>query len=55
MENSIECIAISDRGLPLLSDCDTLTAAEDFWHMDRVTKALMMVKMNLPATWMKAM
>ena len=38
MENSIECIAISDRGLPLLSDCDTLTAAEDFWHMDRIAE-----------------
>lgn len=38
MENSIECITISDRGLPLLSDCDTLTAAEDFWHMDRTAE-----------------
>jgi len=35
MENSIECIAINARDLPQLYDCDALTAAEDFYHMDR--------------------
>ncbi len=35
MENSTDRITISDRILPLLSDCDMLTASEDFFHMER--------------------
>lgn len=35
MENNTECIKLSGRVLPELFDIDTLTAAEDFFHMDR--------------------
>ena len=34
MENSI-LIPINETALPLVSDCDMLTAAESFRHMDR--------------------
>lgn len=38
MENRIECIQIGNRVLPQLSDCDILTAAENFRHMDRTAE-----------------
>lgn len=35
MENIIVLISIDETTLPLVSDCDILTAAENFRHMDR--------------------
>lgn len=31
----MECISISEQSLPFVSDCDILTASENFCHMDR--------------------
>lgn len=38
MENNIDKIMIDDCALPIVSDCDILTAAESFYHMDRVAE-----------------
>lgn len=35
MENNINRILIDELSLPLVSDCDILTASESFYHMDR--------------------
>lgn len=35
MENIIADISIAETDLPLVSDCDMLTATENFRHMDR--------------------
>lgn len=35
MENNLACIGIDEQSLPRISDCDILTASEDFFHMDR--------------------
>lgn len=35
MENNINCISIDELTLPLVSDCDMLTASDSFYHMDR--------------------
>ena len=43
MENSIEYISICEQSLPLVSDCDILTASEDFFHMDRTADFSVMI------------
>lgn len=43
MENSIVCISINEQSLPLVSDCDILTASEDFFHMDRTADFNVMI------------
>lgn len=35
MENNINCILLDTVTLPLLTDCDILTASDNFCHMDR--------------------
>lgn len=35
MENNINCISLDTIDLPLMTDCDILTASENFYHMDR--------------------
>lgn len=35
MENITELIAINEMNMPLVSDCDIITASESFFHMDR--------------------
>ena len=35
MDNSMNCISIGSHALPLVSDCNILTASEGFFHMDR--------------------
>lgn len=35
MENNINCISIDDSHLPIVEDCDLITASEDFFHIDR--------------------
>lgn len=35
MENNIVLIKIDDAHLPIVTDCDILTASESFFHMDR--------------------
>lgn len=35
MENNINCILFDTVTLPLLTDCDILTASDNFYHMDR--------------------
>lgn len=35
MENNIEYISINENSLPCVSDCDILTASENFIHIDR--------------------
>lgn len=35
MENNTDLIAIDDAHLPIVSDCNILTASEGFYHMDR--------------------
>ena len=36
MENNTVRISINERSLPVVSDCDLLTATEGFYHMDRI-------------------
>lgn len=43
MENTIEYISICEQSLPLVSDCDILTASEDFFHMDRTADFNVMI------------
>lgn len=38
MEYNTDRVVINSRILPQLSDCDTLTSAEDFFHMDRTAE-----------------
>lgn len=38
MENNINCISIDEFTLPLVSDCDMLTASDSFYHMDRTAE-----------------
>ncbi|MGN0643104.1 MAG: AraC family transcriptional regulator [Huintestinicola sp.] len=43
MENNTERIILDTVTLPILSDCDILTASEDFYHMDRVADFNVMI------------
>lgn len=43
MDNSIDCIKIDDEHLPVLYDCDILTAADSFYHMDRTADFSVMI------------
>lgn len=35
MENNINCISVDTSNLPIITDCNILTASENFYHMDR--------------------
>ena len=36
MENIIALVSVDEKTLPLVSDCDILTATDSFYHMDRM-------------------
>lgn len=43
MENNTEIIVLGTESLPILTDCDILTASEDFYHMDRIADFNVMI------------
>lgn len=43
MENNTELIQISSAMLPIVADCDILTASDNFYHMDRTADFNVMI------------
>lgn len=43
MENIIALVSVDEKTLPLVSDCDILTATDSFYHMDRMADFNVMI------------
>ena len=43
MENIIALVSVDEKTLPLVSDCDILTATDSFYHIDRMADFNVMI------------